>query len=111
MLQNSEAITLARRMAENEIVCACDALTVPDALGALTEIQAQILADNDITPDTAAFESYCMMMFATLAGRVHALHAEKDGLAALDGGGASSVEVEPAAGRGRWLSWGWRVLR
>ena len=68
---------LARRMAEDEITCACDGLTVPDALSALTEIQCQILADHGITPETATFESYCAMMFATLAGRVRALHAEK----------------------------------
>ena len=68
---------LARRMAEDEICCACDALTVPDALAALTEIQAQILADHAIVPGSDAFESYSVMMFSRLAGRVRALHAEK----------------------------------
>ena len=68
---------LARRMAEGEITCACDGLTVPDALSALIEIQAQILADHAIVPGSDAFESYSMMMFSTLAGRVRALHVEK----------------------------------
>lgn len=68
---------LARRMAEDEITCACDALVASDALAALTEIQCQILAGHGITPDTAAFLSYCQMMFAMLTGRVRALHAGK----------------------------------
>ena len=41
-------------MAEDEIVMACDGLTVPEALGALLEITAQILADRGIVPGTAA---------------------------------------------------------
>ena len=68
---------LARRMAEDEIVCALDMLTASDALAALTEISAQVLADHGIVPGSAMFESYCSMMFSTLAGRTATLHAEK----------------------------------
>ena len=68
----------------DEIVCACDALTVPDALAALTEIQAQILADHGIVPGSRAFEAYAMMSMMTLSGRVRALHAEKHRLPDAD---------------------------
>ena len=41
-----------QRMAEDEIVMACDGLSAPQALGALLEIVAQILADQDMAPGT-----------------------------------------------------------
>jgi hypothetical protein len=69
----------ARRLAEDEIVCACDALSAPEALAAMTEVQAQILADHAIVPGTPAFEAFLEMYVRTLPGRVRALHREATG--------------------------------
>lgn len=68
--------TSARRLAEDEITCACDGLSVPDAIGALLEIAAQILADQGITPGGEDFDSFMSMVARTLPARVPRLREE-----------------------------------
>jgi hypothetical protein len=68
---------LPRRMAEAEVTCALDMLTVSDSLAALCEIQARILADHGITPGTPAFDGYVSVHLRALIGRVATLRDEK----------------------------------
>jgi hypothetical protein len=68
---------LPRRMAEDEITCACDGLTVSDALAALCEVQAQILVDHGVAPDSPAFVSFIEVHLTALIGRVRMLRQEK----------------------------------
>ena len=65
-----------QRMAEDEIVIACDGLTAPQALGALLEIVAQILADQDIAPGTEDFDRFMTMVEKSLLQRVAQLRWE-----------------------------------
>jgi hypothetical protein len=62
-----------QRMAEDEIVMACDGLSAPQALGALLEIVAQILADQDMAPGTEDFERFMTMVMNSLPPRVEQL--------------------------------------
>lgn len=62
-----------QRMAEDEIVMACDGLSAPQALGALLEIVAQILADQDMAPGTEDFERFMTMVKNSLPPRVEQL--------------------------------------
>lgn len=73
---NSLTPKLHQRMAEDEITCACDGLSVPDALGALLEIAARILADHGIVPGTADFDSFLIMVGRSLPPRVAQLRRE-----------------------------------
>ena len=68
---------LPRRMAEAEITCALDMLTVSDSLAALTEIMARVLADHGITPGTPSFDGYIGVHLKALIGRVATLRDEK----------------------------------
>jgi hypothetical protein len=63
-------------MAEDEIVMACDGLSAAQALGALLEIVAQILADQDVAPGTEEFESFMSMVATSLPPRVVQLRWE-----------------------------------
>ncbi len=65
-----------QRLAEDEICCACDGLSAPEALGALLEIIAQILADQDIAPGTEEFERFMTMVAKSLPPRVAQLRWE-----------------------------------
>ena len=85
----SAAPKLPQRMAEDEIRCACDGLSAPEALGALLEMVAQILADQDIVPDTEDFERVMLMIEKSLLPRVAQLRW--DGLVP-----ASSAPERPA---------------
>lgn len=76
----SVASKFPQRLAEDEIVMACDGLTMPEAIGALMEIAAQILADQDIVPGTEDFESFMTRVTKSLPERVAQLRWE--GLAA-----------------------------
>jgi len=76
----SVAQKFPQRLAEDEIVMACDGLTMPEAIGALLEIAAQILADQDIVPGTEDFESFMTRVTKSLPERVAQLRWE--GLAA-----------------------------
>lgn len=67
---NSAALTLPQRMAEDEICCACDGLSAPEALGALLEIVAQILADVDIVPGTEDYERFMLGIEKSLPPRI-----------------------------------------
>jgi hypothetical protein len=57
-------------MAEDEICCACDGLSAPEALGALLEIVAQILADEDIVPGTEDYENFMLGIEKSLPPRI-----------------------------------------
>jgi hypothetical protein len=72
----SVAPKFPQRLAEDEICCACDGLSAPQALGALLEIVAQILADEDIVPGTDDFESFMNMIAKSLPARVAQLRWE-----------------------------------
>lgn len=69
----SAAPKFPQRMAEDEICCACDGLSAQEALGALLEIVAQILADQGIVPGTEEFERFMMMFTKSLPPRVEQL--------------------------------------
>ena len=58
-------------MAESEIAKALDPLQPDDAMAALIEIQAIILADQGILPRTPEFERFAAAYFAQLAERIH----------------------------------------
>jgi hypothetical protein len=51
---NRSTPKLHQRMAEDEIVMACDGLTMPEALGMLLKTPAQILADGGAMPGRKA---------------------------------------------------------
>lgn len=72
----SVAPKFAQRLAEDEIVMACDGLSAPQALGALLEIVAQILADQDTVPGTEDFERFMTMSAKSLRLRVAQLRWE-----------------------------------
>jgi hypothetical protein len=72
----SVAQKFPQRLAEDEIVMACDGLTMPEAIGALMEIAAQILADQDIVPGTEDFESFMTRVTKSLPERVAQLRWE-----------------------------------
>lgn len=63
----------ARRLAEDEIVIALDALTVSDALGALTEVMAQVLADHHVRPGTDAYAGFLLTLARSLTARTETL--------------------------------------
>jgi hypothetical protein len=66
----------SQQLAEDEIVMACDGLTMPEALGALLEVVAQILADRGIDPGTEDFDSFLGMVTRSLPQRVVQLRWE-----------------------------------
>jgi hypothetical protein len=66
----SAAPKFPQRMAEDEICCACDGLSAPEALGALLEIVAQILADQEVIPGTEDFERFMFMVARSPPTRV-----------------------------------------
>jgi hypothetical protein len=67
---NIVASKYPQQMAEDEICCACDGLSAPEALSALLEIVAQILADQDIAPGTEDFDQFMTMVSKSLPPRV-----------------------------------------
>jgi hypothetical protein len=69
-MMKGAALKFTQRMAEDEICCACDGLSAPEALGALLEIVAQILADEDIVPGTEDYENFMLRVEKSLPPRI-----------------------------------------
>jgi hypothetical protein len=69
-MMRGAALKFTQRMAEDEICCACDGLSAPEALGALLEIVAQILADEDIVPGTEDYENFMLGIEKSLPPRI-----------------------------------------
>ena len=63
--------TTPRETAEEAIAAALHALPIDDAMAALIEMQALILADLGILPGTAEFDRLAIAYLARLAERVH----------------------------------------
>lgn len=63
----------ARQMAESEIALALNPLEPDEAMAALIEIQAIILAEQGIVPRSPAFEQFAAAYLARLSERVHSM--------------------------------------